>query len=118
MVEWDNKWKSIGVLAEADLSHYNGLIGLYRAKLDGRIVYIGRAIEVNNGGFRKRLSDYRRDSDSGRKHQSGKLMFENAHRLQIDILIIGDDESVVPLIKELEREYISKIKPDWNKFLL
>lgn len=37
-------------------------------------MYVGRAIELNNGGFRKRLSDYSRGSDSARNHKSGRLI--------------------------------------------
>src|SRR5699024_8846454 len=68
--EWNEKWKEIGYLKDANLKPYNKDVGLYRLKLDNRVVYIGRATELNNGGIRKRLSDYRRDNDSARNYKS------------------------------------------------
>ena len=75
--EWDRKWVCIGPLKTANLTPYNHCVGLYRHVINGETVYVGRAIELNNGGFRKRLSDYRRESDSGRTHTSGRLINQN-----------------------------------------
>ena len=44
--------------------------------VDVESMHIGRAIKLNNGDFRKRLSDYRRESDSSRKHKTGKKINE------------------------------------------
>lgn len=58
MFEWDNQRISIWVLSKANLSPYNRLVGLIRARLNGKIVYIGRTYYFSNGGLRKRLSNY------------------------------------------------------------
>ena len=55
----------------ANLTPYNHCVGLYRHVINGKTMYVGRAIELHNGGFRKRLSDYCRESNSARKHTSG-----------------------------------------------
>lgn len=97
-----------------DLSPYNHSVGLYKAVIGGKIYYIGRAIEYNNGGFRKRLRDYVRDSDSARTHKSGGKMNENADMIQISILVVGDTEKDVETTKQLERAFIMKYAPQWN----
>jgi hypothetical protein len=74
--EWDREWRSVGILSQLILSPYNRYVGLYRAWLGSELVYIGRAIEWNNGGFRKRLSDYTRNSDNARTHGSGQKMHQ------------------------------------------
>jgi len=95
--EWESSWRSVGYLDSIDLSPYSSYVGLYRAELGGIFVYIGRAVEYSNGGIRKRLSDYMRDSDCARKHTSGQLMHANASDLNISILLVGsDEESAVP----------------------
>ena len=58
--EWERSWKSIGILSSANISDLSKYVGLYRAKLGSKVVYVGRAIEYDNGGLRKRLSDYTR----------------------------------------------------------
>ena len=113
--QWDREWRSIGTLASLSLTPYNKSVGLYRAKLGGRVVYIGRAIEWNNGGFRKRLSDYTRDSSSARKHVSGQKMYEHRNELTIDLLIVGTDAEAAQVTAKLEGVMVGKYNPEWNK---
>jgi hypothetical protein len=77
-------------------------------------MYVGRAIELNNGGFRKRLSDYRRSSDSTRAHTSGQMINKHLSEITTYILIVGDTEEAVELTKKLEGEFIAKYNPPWN----
>lgn len=113
--EWEGSWQYLGTLDSANLSNLSGSVGLYRAKLRGEVVYIGRAVEYSNGGLRKRLSDYTRESDSSRKHASGQLMNEHASQLSIDILITGSDQDAVDAAKKLEQYFIGTYRPAWNK---
>lgn len=115
--EWDRSWEHLGVLDSASLSHLSSSVGLYRAKLRGKVVYIGRAVEHSNGGLRKRLSDYTRSSNSSRKHTSGQLMNEHASQLVIDVLITGSNENAASVARKLESYFIGKYSPDWNKML-
>ena len=113
--EWDMEWKSIGYLKDANLTPYNHCVGLYRHVVEGKTMYVGRAVELHNGGFRKRLSDYRRDSDSARKHQSGKIIYEHLDEIVTYILIVGDTEEAVEATKRLEGKFIQKYAPTWNR---
>lgn len=115
--EWDSSWISIGMLKTADLSPYNHCVGLYRHEINGQIKYVGRAIELYNGGFRKRLSDYRRDSDSARKHTSGKIIHEHLDEIETYILIVGDTPEAVDATRKLEGIFIHKYSPEWNKMI-
>jgi len=116
--QWEGGWQSIGVLADANLTPYNKSVGLYRARLNGKVVYIGRAVEYSNGGFRKRLSDYRRQSNSARKHGSGQKMNANSDQLNIEILVTGGDKYAAEVAKKLETLLVGKYKPEWNKQLV
>ena len=109
-------WIALGLLNESstDFSLYSKDIGLYRATLDGVIVYIGKATELNNGGFRKRLRDYTRASSSARNYPSGQLMNRHKDELDIEILIYERALQSVPEIEIHEKELINKINPDWN----
>ncbi len=115
---YQDGWINIGNLYEAYLSgklkQYSKYVGLYRHEIDGEIKYIGRAIEFNNGGFRKRLSDYCRDSNSARKHTSGQIIYANKEKITTYILIVGSDAAAAEKTKELEDRFIKRFNPPWN----
>lgn len=115
--EWNSRWQDLGRLSSLnidDLSRYNKEIGLYKARIGGEVVYIGRAIEHENGGFRKRLRDYVRESDSARTHGSGQKMNQNADSIQLSILVVGSSAEDVEAVRALERAMINLYKPNWN----
>lgn len=107
-------WIYIGTLdnvANNDLRH---VVGLYKAVLNGKTVYIGRAVEYSNGGLKKRLADYTRQSDSARKHKSGQLMHQNASDLKMYVMVTGSDSEAANRARELETEMINRYRPEWN----
>jgi len=118
LYEWEMMWQPIGILDKVNLSSFNKSVGLYRAKLGSDVVYLGRAVEYNNGGLRKRLSDYRRASDSSRKHKSGQKMYDHRRKLQIEIIVTGNDIEGAEIAKELEKEMIKLHAPEWNDRML
>ena len=115
--QWDTQWKSIGMLknVQGNISYLNKSVGLYRAKLHGKVVYIGRAVEYNNGGLRKRLTDYVRESGSSRGTNSSSNMNRYKDQLSIDVLVVGEGAEAAALTKELEKMLIGKHQPEWNK---
>ncbi|GEM_PF-478014 len=115
--QWDRQWISLGILSALsleDLRPYNHSAGLYKGVINGKTYYIGRAIEYNNGGFRKRLRDYVRESNSARTHKSGGKMNENADRIQLSILVVGSTDEAVEITKDLETAFIRKYHTPWN----
>ena len=115
--QWDDEWICMGPLKSANLTPYNQYVGLYRHVISGKTMYVGRAVEWNNGGFRKRLSDYRRASNSARTHKSGRLIHEHLDEIITYILITGSDAEAAELAKKLEGQFIAKYCPPWNKML-
>ena len=78
-------------------------------------MYVGRAIELYNGGFRKRLSDYRRESNSARKHTSGKTINAHLNEIETCLLIVGNTPNAIIATKEMEPVFIQYYSPPWNK---
>lgn len=116
VAQWDREWVCIGSLKTANLTPYNHCVGLYRHVVNKKTMYVGRAIELNNGGFRKRLSDYRRESDSARKHQSGKTINAHLDEITTYVLVVGNNQEAVENTKKLERKFIAHYGfPEWNK---
>lgn len=102
--QWENEWKLLGVLGTlADkLDDYKKVVGVYRAELNGKIVYIGSTFEFYNNGIYKRLMDYIRPEESGRKHSSGQKMYSNKDDIIIYVLVTGDDIYASAIAKALE----------------
>lgn len=114
--QWDKMWKYIGPLKTVNLTPYNHCVGLYKLVINGEVKYIGRAIELHNGGFRKRLSDYRRKSDSARKHLSGRTINEHLDEIMTFILVVGCNDEAIIETKRLEGQFIDYYgHPEWNK---
>jgi hypothetical protein len=96
------------------LTHYNRSVGVYRAWLNGKVVYIGRAIGWSNGGFKECLSCYIMDNNIARTCDSWKLMHEYKNQLHIDIITTGTDEEDVKVATQLETTLAEKYRPEWN----
>lgn len=111
--EWSSRWESFGILTEGMFKAVKE-IGVYRLKLNGVTMYVGRAIEYSNGGLSKRLTDYIRESDSARKCGAGPQIYDNKDRLIVELIKVGKSESDVALVELLERMIIFELKPEWN----
>jgi excinuclease UvrABC nuclease subunit len=110
------KWIHLGALSETnvDFASFSKDVGIYRAILNGEIVYVGKATELHNGGFRKRLRDYTRASDSARRYPAGRLMHQHRHEIDIQILVFDRHLDSLPRIEELEAALIRDFHPKWN----
>jgi hypothetical protein len=109
-------WQNLEGGLRGDLSQLRDKIGLYRMtdRATGEVVYIGKAVEFNNGGLRKRLSDYTREGTSGRKHKSGRIIHENMNNLKVEVFAVNNDEDAVHLINNIEALTINLTNPSWN----
>ena len=107
-------WTPLGLLSETttDFAKYNKDIGVYRAILNNEIVYIGKATELKSRGFRKRLRDYTRKSDSAKNYPSERLMYQHRNEAYIEILILTG--SSAKIIESIEARLIAEVKPKWN----
>jgi len=112
--EWDLKWKRLEGgfrIVHSDLSKK---VGLFRARLGSHIIAIGVGRELDNGGLRKRLSDFRRISKSGRDHKFGLFINEHLHELTAEVLVTGSDEAAKSLATALKKPMIERHKPSEN----
>ena len=112
--EWDADWLRVEggfTVLHSDLQHH---VGLFRARLGGTIMYIGKAVEVDNGGLRKRLSDFRRASPSGREHYGAMRIHDHLKELDLHVLIAGSDQRAVETAELLKSAMITRHLPPWN----
>jgi excinuclease UvrABC nuclease subunit len=87
-------------------------IGVYIAKLDGKVVYVGRAIENRPGqspsGLRKRLQEHWRGASAGK----GDL-YEHRDEISISLMPCNSVEETKALEAKLIRQY-DTVNSGWN----
>ena len=108
--QWDSDWLRVEggfTVLHSDLRHH---VGLFQARLRGAIMYIGKAVEIDNGGLRKRLSDFRRPSPSAREHYGAMRIHDHMNELDLHVLITGS----VELAEVLKSAMITRHVPPWN----
>ncbi|WP_144370078.1 hypothetical protein [Myxococcus stipitatus] len=111
--QWERDWTNRRPLTD-NFSDLRESVGVYRAWFEGSIVYIGRATEWSNGGFRKRLRDYTRQGDGNRQSPAGQLMYLNREVITINVLVTGRDRDAAFAAHHLETILIAKYNPPWN----
>ena len=106
--EWDSEWRRLDGDFNIRQSSVNKTVGLFRAVDGNDTMAIGQATEFENGGLRKRISDFRRKSDSNRKGFMGEYIRDNIKTLKLFVLCVGHDEEAAEVTKEL-REFMKKL---------
>lgn len=112
--EWNRSWKPLEGGFRACHTKLNYSVGLFRAVAGNHIVALGKAVEYNNGGFRKRLADFRRESLSGRNHKFGFFIADHIDYLRAEVLIVGDDYNARKLSETLKPLMVDFHQPSEN----
>jgi hypothetical protein len=112
--EWDSAWAKVEGSLRERRSEFDGKVGLYRVRLDGGEKVIGRAVEIK-GGLAKRIYDFGRTSDSGRKHKAGRLIHQHLDQIEVEVLITNDlSSNPVKLAKDLRGPMVDLHQPEWT----
>ena len=112
--QWNRVWKTLegGLLQRhEELGHD---VGVFRIRLGKEVVYIGCGREYANGGLMKRLFDFVRKGDSGRKHSAGRMIYEQREALEVDVIITGNDYAAGVTAQQLKNALVASKKPTWN----
>jgi len=88
-------------------------IGVYIVELDGKIVYVGRAIENRHDqktkGLRKRLQEHWRNATNG-----NKKIYKYRDQIDVEIRICKTADEAKKLEAKLIRKY-NTVEDGWNK---
>lgn len=111
---WINAGKLSNIRENDEVKDIIREAGLYRARLDGKVVYVGVATRANAGGMRVRLKDYVKESRC--RCTSARKMHQYMRKIEIDLLPLGDYEMGALAAKALEGWFIRKHRHTvWNK---
>jgi hypothetical protein len=111
--EWDRGWNTVEHGLTRLQSDLRDKAGLYRIRHNGRIMALGVGTD-KGGGLRKRLSDFRRPSPSGRGHHAGALIHEHLTELTVQVLITGTGREAREVAKQLKRPMLLRHPARWS----
>lgn len=112
LAAWNADWLPLDGGLGAPHPELRGKIGLFRTLLRGDVTYLGCATEKR--GLRKRLSDFVRPSENGRRHHAGKLIHEYRDQVQVEVLIVGEDYRAGIIATQLKTALLAQGRPAWN----
>lgn len=111
--EWEREWAPVaGGLTEYQ-SRLRYKVGLYRISMRGQIMVLGTGTD-KGGGLAKRLSDFIRQSPSGRTHHAGQLVSENRAHLEVEVLLTGYGRDACEVGRQLKTPMMKLHRPIWN----
>lgn len=112
LAAWNNEWTPLDGGLSAPHPELRGQIGLFRTLLRGDVTYLGCATETR--GLRKRLSDFVRPSENGRRHHAGGLIHEHRDQVQVEVLIVGENQRASIIARQLKNAFLAEDRPLWN----
>ncbi|QDK34009.1 hypothetical protein [Sphingomonas sp. IC081] len=112
--EWNGKWQTLEGGLSRSHDELKGEVGVFRFRRKTEVLYIGCAREYAKGGLRKRLFDFIRPGDSGRKHYAGQKIFEHRETLEVDVIVTGSDYKAGWTAQSLKAALLKQKKPAWN----
>jgi hypothetical protein len=111
--EWNQQWVKVpGGLTQRQ-KQLRPDVGLFRMLLGGQIVVVGSGTDKRHG-IEKRLYDLGRPGKSSRDHHAGRYIYENRHRLDVEVLITGRDEPARKIASRLKAPMMQLHKPAQN----
>lgn len=104
-------WVRIPGWHRANLVGFAHVRGLYRARLDGETMFIGRAA-AEGSSLKSRLDANRKRYGTGHNHFAGQMIYE--HRAEIVMEIAVLDRPAFE-INQLANGLIDRLQPPWNR---
>ena len=111
--DWEVEWTHLNGGLRQRHHELDGLLGLFRLTLNGQDVFIGTGIDIKDG-LPKRLYDFHRQSDSGRDHHAGRLIYQHRDQVEVQVLITGTDREAQRIARQLKRAMVERHRPAWN----
>jgi hypothetical protein len=114
LAAWNAEWMPLDGGLRVPHPELRGQIGLFRTILRGDVMYLGCATEGKNRGLRKRLSDFVRPSENGRRHHAGELIHRHRDQVQVEVLIVGENQRASVIARQLKNAFLAEARPSWN----
>lgn len=110
----ENEWHPLGKLTNIECSLIStDVAGLLRLSFANEIVYIVRVIEINSGGFQKKVKELKNFSNI-KNRKLREMICQNLNDIDVEILSVGKNAEDVDFVRSLEKDMIKYYAPKWN----
>ena len=108
ITESDLEWFDLGCLKDIDIKNVavSG-VGIIELVVDNEPLYIIRAIELNNGGIKKKLSDLQNYNAKNISRMYTKIG-DNIDKIKVRVACLGNDADSVANTRKMEKELLLK----------
>lgn len=113
--EWNQQWQPLEGGLSRRHEELREAVGVFRIRRRNEVVYIGCAREYAKGGLSKRLFDFVRSGDSGRRHYAGQKIYEHRETLELDVIVTGTDCKAGWTALTLKAALLKLKQPPWNR---
>ena len=114
MDEWESEWVRAPGGFKTSHPELHGDVGLYRAVLNGVVVFIGRATQFMAAGLFTRIQDFRNKPSSGTDHFGAREILARVDDLELEVLVTGRGWKCAELAVQLRPKMIRRHNPRWN----
>ena len=104
------KWITLAQWHRANFVGFTEVRGLFRARLNGETMFIGRAA-AESGSLKSRLDAYRKRYGTGRNHFAGQMIYEHRAEIVMEIAVL---DLPAFAISQLADALIARLQPPWN----
>lgn len=113
--EWDDSWRRIPGGFEPKHPKLSSHVGLARAILKGKTMYILRGTEDRDRGIEKSLQRIRGKDQTGNRSYGAQMIRENIDVLDLEVLLVGEGYKASEAAKELKKALVKIHDPEWNR---
>lgn len=108
--QWNDKWEQVEGGFNVPHHDLHGIVGLYRADLNGIPQFMGSATDFNRGGLYKRLQTLQSPLiQSGNDYKSGQFIRQNIDRLTLRVIRVGTGAGLELITSEICRRMRKKL---------
>lgn len=111
--KWEQQWRSVENGFKANHPDLRWKMGIWAAKLNGEIMYIGAAANTS-GGLNQGLSRARYTNPTGDKGAGLGAVRKNIHRVDAFVISLPRDSSRLQIVRDLANGMRKLHMPAWN----
>ena len=90
LAEWESEWETLAGGFAQEHPSLHGVVGLYRADLNGRAKVIGSGTDIEGAALAKRLQTLRSETiQTGNDYSAATYIRDNMDRLTLKVIRVG-----------------------------
>jgi len=111
--QWNGSWERIPGGFKPKHPELASFVGLARAILNGRTMYILRGVEHSDRGIEKGLQRIRGQEQTGNAGYGAQMIRKHIDEVELEVLLVGKGVRAVEPTKQLKKAMVKYYDPPW-----